>query len=94
MKGKIIVLAIVLIMILSSFGAVGTQISNEDDCGCSNLDEETIDNVGEYKEYYLGLLPGDPLPPGKEFPSNKSLPPSFSSWSLFSLLFSFPYQKF
>ena len=64
MKGKIIPLAIVLLMVLGSFGAVTSQ--SNDDCGCSDLDEETSDNV-EYKEYYLGLLPGDPLPPGEEF---------------------------
>jgi C1A family cysteine protease len=69
MNRKTVTLAIILLMVLGSFGAVGNQISNEsdEDCGCNEIDVENIDNVEE-KKYYLGQLEGgDPLPPGEEF---------------------------
>lgn len=56
---------VVLLFVLGSIGAVGTQNEIKNDCGC----EVTANNEEVVKNgYYLGnLLDGKPLPPGKEF---------------------------
>jgi hypothetical protein len=59
---KVLSLAVILLMVVGSFGAVTSQ-SNKD-CDFNNLDEGI-----ESRQYYRGLLPGgDPLPPKEEFP--------------------------
>jgi len=70
---KIISIAILIMMVLVSYGAVGSQTNNEKDCGCGQNDDMTK-NV-EYDAFYYGLLPGEPLPPGEDFKG--SVPPSF-----------------
>jgi len=70
MKGTLVALAIIVIMVLGSFGAIGTNnisvektietplndvdVSNEDDCGCDNV--ETVD---EEQTYSPGLSSED-----------------------------------
>jgi len=65
MNKKTVVLSIVLLMIVGSFGAVGTtsEVDVEDDCGCggNSVSEEYNNN---YPFHGLG-----------EIPSNKNLPP-------------------
>ena len=69
MSLKILSLAVVLLMVAGSFSAVGnhTDVEDEDDCGCNNIiEDEAVNEVGHIS-YRLGLLHGDPLPPGEEF---------------------------
>jgi len=58
---------LVILIIVGSFGAVGTtsQIESKIDCGCNTINEV---NENSNNNYFFGeLISGNPLPPGKTF---------------------------
>jgi len=66
MKGNLLSLAVIVLLLMGSFGAVGNQLEKEEDCGC---DDETITNF-EDEARGLGLIdlrkhdpPGDKIFP-------------------------------
>ena len=82
MNGKMIALVLVLVMVIGSFGAVGTQMETESDCGCGALSREDYKALDDTSEYQTGLVVPDnwwvdaPFDPCEDN-SDEELPPIF-----------------